>query len=184
MTDAGSIRRAGPDDAAAIAGVHVRAWRAAYRGLVPQDYLDALDAEQRAGAWAQVLAATAWPSTGVFVATGPGASGPDTVVGFSAIGPSRDEDADPAVVGEIHTVYVDPDAWAGGIGSRLVGRATDELRGAGFCRATLWTLDTNARARRFYEGRGWVLDGVTKRHDWGAFVATDVRYVMDLGARP
>ncbi|HUI03973.1 MAG TPA: GNAT family N-acetyltransferase [Acidimicrobiales bacterium] len=182
MTGAGDIRRAVVDDAAAIARVHVRAWQHAYPGLVPQDYLDALDAEERAGAWAHVLGTTAWPHTGVFVAIGPdtrgGADG--EVVGFSAISPSRDEDADPTAVGEIQTVYVDPTAWGTGTGSRLVARTLDELRAAGFRRATLWTLDTNERARRFYERRGWALDGVSKRHDWGAFVATDVRYVVEL----
>ena len=193
MSGAGTIRRAVVGDAAAIAGVHVRAWRHAYPGLVPQDYLDALDPDERAGAWEHILGATAWPHTGVLVAIaleggGPEAGAPDAgaprrgeVVGFSSIGPSRDEDADPAVVGEIQTVYVDPAAWGTGTGSRLVARALDELRTAAFRTATLWTLHTNERARLFYERRGWVLDGVTKRHDWGAFVATDVRYVMDLG---
>jgi len=183
VTSAGDIRRAVVDDAAAIARVHVRAWQHAYPGLVPQDYLDALDAEERARAWQHVLMSTAWPHTGVFVATCPDASAPGdgAVVGFSAISPSRDDDADPSAVGEIQTVYVDPAAWGTGTGSRLVTRALDELRAAGFGAATLWTLSTNERARRFYERRGWVRDGVTKRHDWGAFVATDVRYVTDLG---
>ena len=180
MTGAGAIRRAQPDDAAAIARLHVRAWQHAYPGLVPQHYLDSLDATERAGLWSQILTATAWPRRGVFVATGPGPAGHDSVLGFSAMAPSGDEDADPAVVGEIQTVYVDPTVWGTGTGSLLLARALDELRAAGFGTATLWTLDTNERARRFYERRGWVLDGVSKRHDWGAFVATDVRYVIDL----
>jgi hypothetical protein len=58
------------------------------------------------------------------------------------------------------------------------------LRGADFTTATLWVLGTNARARRFYERRGWQPDGASKLHDWGAFVATDLRYNVDLASEP
>ena len=58
----------------------------------------------------------------------------------------------------------------------------DEMVKAGYTTATLWALDTNARARRFYEIGGWRADGVTKIHDWGSFTCTDVRYVLDLMA--
>jgi hypothetical protein len=34
------LRRATPEDAAALAAVEVRSWRAAYRGLMPDAYLD------------------------------------------------------------------------------------------------------------------------------------------------
>jgi hypothetical protein len=44
----------------------------------------------------------------------------------------------------------------------------------------LWALDTNVRARRFYEIGGWATDGATKFHDWGTFQCTDIRYVRDL----
>jgi len=54
---------------------------------------------------------------------------------------------------------------------------------AGYETATLWALDTNTRARRFYEIGGWKIDGATKLHDWGTFVCTDVRYVLDLKGR-
>jgi hypothetical protein len=34
------VRVARPDDAAAVAGVHVRSWQQGYRGLLPDDFLD------------------------------------------------------------------------------------------------------------------------------------------------
>jgi hypothetical protein len=45
------------------------------------------------------------------------------------------------------------------------------------CReATLWVLDTNTRARTFYERKGWAADGATQVDEvWGATV-TEVRY--------
>ena len=45
------LRRATVDDAPAIAGVHVRTWQAAYRGLMPQALLDSLTFERRRGWW-------------------------------------------------------------------------------------------------------------------------------------
>lgn len=169
------LRRAEPADAPAVAEVHVRTWQAAYPGLIPQDYLDALRPEDRLGQWEQALGAAPWPA--VVVAEDDG-----RVVGFTSFGPSRDEDADPAEVGEVQTVYLDPAHWGHGDGAELLGAAVDELRRAGFRRATLWVLDTNARARGFYEHLGWQADGATMRHDWGAFVATDVRYARALAA--
>ena len=37
-----TVREAQPRDAAEVAGVHVRSWQVAYRGLFPDDYLDGL----------------------------------------------------------------------------------------------------------------------------------------------
>ncbi len=42
------IRPARVEDAAEMAGVHVQSWRSAYRGLVPQDFVDGLDIARRA----------------------------------------------------------------------------------------------------------------------------------------
>ena len=47
------IRRAAVADAAAIATVQVRTWQVAYRGQLPQAYLDALTPEQRESALAE-----------------------------------------------------------------------------------------------------------------------------------
>jgi len=41
------IRPATPEDARAIAEVHVASWRYAYRGLLPDDVLDRLSVEER-----------------------------------------------------------------------------------------------------------------------------------------
>jgi hypothetical protein len=42
------LRPAAPDDAIAVARVHVQSWQAAYRTLLPDDYLDQLPPEDRA----------------------------------------------------------------------------------------------------------------------------------------
>ena len=50
------LRRARPEDAVALARVHVKSWQAAYRGLLPLDYLERLDMSQRRDGWKRILA--------------------------------------------------------------------------------------------------------------------------------
>lgn len=187
------IRRATGADASAIATVHVRSWQAAYRGLLPQSYLDDLDPQRQLPYWGAVLDATDWPRRGTFVlCAGTDASSVDAasardndpgagpVVGFATISPSRDADRDPTAVGELQTLYLHPDVWRGGGGSALLHAVQHEFGRARFHAASAWVLETNAGARRFYESRGWRPDGTTKPHDWGTFVVTDVRYQVRL----
>jgi len=162
------IRRARPEDAHAIATVHVRSWKTAFSGLLPQDYLDALRPEDRLGQWQEALSSSPWPVVLVGEEAG-------RVVGFVAVAPSGDAGAGDDV-GEVETVYLDPGAWGSGRGAMLLDAGLAELERAEFARATLWVLHSNERARRFYERHGWVADGAVKEHDWVAFTATDVRY--------
>jgi GNAT superfamily N-acetyltransferase len=165
------IRPATIADALAVATVHVRSWQAAYPGLLPQDYLDDLDPQRSLGQWETVLDATVWPTTGTLVVTDA-----ETITGFASIGPTRDEDDDPTTVGELQTLYLDPDVWNTGRGSALLQAVQDQFVTARFLSASAWVLEPNRRARLFYERHGWRFDGTTKQHDWVAFVATDVRY--------
>ena len=93
------------------------------------------------------------------------------MIGFISVGPSRDEHG----VGEVYAIYVDPDLWATGAGRALIERGERELRST-YLVATLWVLEDNPRARRFYERAGWAPDRVTKSDvRWGVR-APEVRY--------
>jgi GNAT superfamily N-acetyltransferase len=148
------LRDATPADAHAVATLLVKSWRAAYRGLLPDDVLAGLSVPDRERFWSNALTARA-PRTDAVVATISGA-----VVGFAATGPPlvAAECADPDV-GDLHVLYLDPDVWRCGIGTRLHDTALDRLRSCGFTRAGLWVLDTNDRAVRFYLRRGWTDTG-------------------------
>jgi ribosomal protein S18 acetylase RimI-like enzyme len=143
------VRRAAVGDAVAIAVVHVRAWQAAYQGLLPQAYLDGLDPGQRREGWERILAETAWPQPATLLA-----EDAEGVVGFTRLCPTRDQDGDPAMVGEITCIYLLPAVWGTGIGRQLMQQSLMVLGEAGYQQATLWVLDTNERARRFYEAGG------------------------------
>ncbi|MGO8958184.1 MAG: N-acetyltransferase family protein [Streptosporangiaceae bacterium] len=170
-----TIRRATTDDAARIAEVHVRSWQGAYRGLIPQDYLDRLDLPPRVAMWGQILASVHWPAGGVLVAE----SG-SRLAGFVSYGPTRDEDATQSIVGEIMAIYLVPAAWGNGLGRELMSAALAALATAGYAKATLWVLDSNERARRFYEAAGFGPDGAVREDDSRGFVLREVRYRRPL----
>lgn len=167
------IRPGVPGDARDIAQVHVVSWRDAYRGLLPDDFLDRLSVEERE---AQRLAwfADPEPGSGILVAEEDG-----RIVGFASFGPTRDEDV-PDGTGEVPAIYVDPAVVGTGVGRRLFKAASAALRDAGFGRATLWVLEANDRARRFYELAGWTWDGSVGTHQFECANEPVVRYTVDL----
>ena len=167
------IRPATPEDARPIAEVHVASWRAAYRGLLPDAYLDRLSVDEREAQRREHLddPSGEW---GTLVAEEDG-----RVIGFVTFGPTRDDDAPPGT-GEVPAIYLDPAVVGTGIGRDLFAEATDGLRRAGYTRATLWVLEANERARRFYEKAGWTWDGSRSSHDFDCANEPMVRYAIDL----
>lgn len=153
-------------DAADIGEISVLAWRAVYRGAMPDDYLDSLDSDERAGRWVETLRAPP-PRTSVVLARQQRRS-----VGFVATGPCW-TDAD---LGELYALNVRPDAWRRGIGTSLLTAATSDLRDAGFTEAILWVLPGNTRARRFYETHGWHDEGVEQDNEVLDIVVPEIRY--------
>lgn len=167
------LRRANESDARGIAEVHVRTWQLAYRDLLPAAYLNALSIEARQRYWAtelSVLPAERRPWLAEAAAE---------VVGFASGGPSRDEGMSPSV-GEIYTLYVLPDCWARGVGRNLLDHAVRDLLEHGYDEATLWVLESNERANRFYQQAGWRTDGARKLDRIGDQEVSEVRYRIAL----
>lgn len=159
-----NLRPAAPDDAVAVAQVHVRAWQVAYRGLMPDEYLAGLRPEERAQRYDFTSADPARPRTLVAVEDG-------TILGFATISPARD--ADSAGQGELRALYVDPDCWSRGIGRALASAARGELQRLGFTQAVLWVVTGNARAQQFYRADGWTADGLHRTQQvWNVSVDT------------
>ena len=97
------------------------------------------------------------------------------IVGFVSVGPSTDIDGE----GELYAIYVLPETWGGGAGHGLMEAAKELLR-ASYAEATLYVLDDNPRARRFYEREGWALDGATKTGEFLGLPVAEVRYRISL----
>jgi GNAT superfamily N-acetyltransferase len=173
MRAAATIRAARPEDARSVAEVHVDSWRHTYRGILADEYLGRLSVEDRESMWLGAFADPD-PKSGALVAEADG-----HLVGFASFGPSRDEDA-PDGTGEVPAIYVEPAALGTGVGRELFAAVTETLRDAGFTRATLWVLEANASARRFYEKAGWSWDGAVSTHMFDCANEPVVRYAVDL----
>lgn len=167
------IRPGTREDARAIAEVHVASWRDAYRGLLPDGFLDRLSVDEREAQRAEGFDDPGSPFS-VLVAEDAG-----SVVGFVAYGPSRDDDATEET-GEVPAIYVEPGVVGTGVGRALFAAATEGLRERGYRRATLWVLEANERARRFYEKAGWRWDGTVSRHDFDCANEPVFRYAVEL----
>lgn len=101
------------------------------------------------------------------------------VVGFAAVMSSRDDDASPKC-GEVAAIYLYPEVWDRGIGRVLMDAALNRLAADGFTEVTLWVLDGNARAIRFYEHAGFRPDGARKTDDSRGFALHELRYRRKL----
>jgi ribosomal protein S18 acetylase RimI-like enzyme len=174
-----NIRRAVVSDARAVADVHVRTWRSAYRGIVPDAYLDALSVDQRENAWHESITRGS-PELWV-------ADSQSVVTGWVAFGPSRDADAAPSV-GEVEAIYVSPHQWSMGIGSNLWYTARARLRERKFAAVTLWVLEENQRALGFYRRFGFRPDLSSRKEiNIGCKNLWEVRYqcvLLDGTRRP
>ncbi len=167
-----SHRQATPADAGAIAGLHIASWRSAYRGLLADAFLESQDLAERTAKWESMLAE---PEVIVLLA-----EDARHLLGF-ACGPTRDGDADPTSAWEIYNLHVDPDRRGSGIGGRLFDAAADLGRERRARELTLWVVDQNAPARRFYERKGMQPDGASQLHQVGPGAAlSEVRYRASL----
>jgi GNAT superfamily N-acetyltransferase len=155
------LREARNGDESTVADIHVRAWQEAYRGLIPDEFLDTLEPEDRARSYNFGSDDPAAPTTLLAVQEGEDCG--EVILGFVTFCRSRDADAPDH--GEIAALYVDPDRYEGGVGRMLMAEARRRLWEAGFTDALLWVLEGNDRAIRFYENEGWTLDGATRAEE-------------------
>lgn len=148
-------------------------WRAAYRGLIPDTTLDAMDVAEIAAAFARWIADPRPGSSCLVVQSGA------EVVGYAFCGPYRWPELSDA--GEVYAIYVDPTWWGKGAGRALLAAAERRLRDAGHAEAALWVLEGNRVGRGFYEAVGWRADGaVGERCEVDD--APEVRYRRALAA--
>ncbi len=165
------VRRATTADTPKMGRVHVRAWQMAYRGLMPDEYLDGLSSEERERMWSEALSQRDTSRLVLVV------EDDDDVVGFAAVGPS----ADPRT-GELYSINVDPDGWGSGHGRALLSAAEAELATLGYGVAQLWVLPGNRRARHLYEAAGWAPDGAERTIEVLGVVVQEIRYHRKLSS--
>lgn len=158
------IRRAKESDVRSIAEVHVASSRATYGNLCDESFT----VEAREIAWREWM-----PTEKTFTFVAENESG---IVGFANFGPTRDSYQGFNNIGELYSVYVLPGNIGSGTGYELTTGALEQLRANGFQAVTLWVLESNQRARDFYERVGFSLDGTTRTSEKDGQHLVEVRY--------
>lgn len=130
------------DDRLAISKIYEESWKYAYRGIVPQSYLEKIPE----GQWAPRIEEDNRKNL-VMIRE-------EKLIGTSSFGRSRM--AEMKEFGEIISLYLLPEVMGNGYGSLLLKAALAELSKMGFDKVFLWVLEENYRARHFYEKFGFV----------------------------
>ena len=73
-------------------------------------------------------------------------------------------------------LYVLEEFWNLGIGRTLMENSLTALERDGFGSVKVWVLETNQRARSFYEKFGFKTDGLRKTEKLEDFVLREIRY--------
>ncbi|MEV5959598.1 GNAT family N-acetyltransferase [Streptomyces sp. NPDC051987] len=166
------VRPMALDDCDRVSEIRVRGWQFAYRGLMPQPFLDGLSVEQDAERRRARYRDGGNAVTELVAVRG------GTIVGWAAHGPYRDGDVRTGDA-ELYALYVDAAHLGTGVGRALLGTVLEQC--AGHTRVRLWVLKENARARRFYEIAGFVADGAEEPYEVDGVAVPEVRYVKELG---
>jgi len=159
-----AIRPAEVDDVDGIQRVARRTWHATYDETLGPATVDAQVDEWYADA---AVRDGVEDDEAIYLV----ATAEDAVVGYAAAGPGEAA----ADCASLHAIYVHPDHWHDGIGSRLLDVVSDRLRRRGFDCLRIHVLADNDRARRFYEHHGFT-QSERQRIELAGVTTTEVVY--------
>ncbi|MDO5565671.1 MAG: GNAT family N-acetyltransferase [Planctomycetia bacterium] len=150
------------DDRRQIGRIYEESWKYAYKGLVPQDYLDGIQAD----AWAKRI-----DDAGRYTLV---ATENSCTFGTAAYSASRFPQMNG--YGEINSIYLLPEYIGKGYGRLLLQAAINGLSEIGFKNIFLWVLEDNHSARRFYERSGFMCSGVFNNDNIGGKNLREIQF--------
>lgn len=154
------------DDRMAISKIYEESWKCAYKGIIPQQYLDSIPA----GRWA---AKADNPTQKTLLCIDDG-----KMVGTSSFCKSRFEQF--CDWGEVVSIYFLPEYMGKGYGKILMESVVAELKRQGYENIFLWVLEENIRARHFYEQFGFTLTDDFMEDQIGGKDLREVRYIYSV----
>jgi GNAT superfamily N-acetyltransferase len=174
------IRGATTADLPAIAEIHAMSWRAAYRGILADAFLDGDLLEDRKTRWSEI-AERIGPRDNLLIAT----EGKDAI-GFIAGWTSSALGCDDGYGLFIDNLHVRPDLRGNRYGEHLLRALAENAKASATTDATpdaklsayLWLLDGNAPAHRFYRRFGG-RDGECRSIEFGGRTVGETRIVWD-----
>jgi len=166
-----TIRKAMSEDAYDYAVCHISCWQSAYKGIVPDEFLENMLAkkDQQVEKYKKTL-------------TDPGdceyycVMYTERMIGWLIINQSRDENK--SGIGEIWAIYLIEEFWGRGYGKAMLDFAVQELRSAKCKEIFLWVFEENNRARRFYEKHNFCFDGIKREVNWYGKPLVQLKYIF------
>jgi GNAT superfamily N-acetyltransferase len=130
-----------------ISRLHVLCWQQAYEGILPEEYLKTLSADDRVKEWRDTI-----DDPEVFKLI---ASDGERIVGFVSAGSARDNVAAYGD-GEIYAIYNHRDFYRKGIGRNFLARVAKFWLAKGGCSLVVLFIGANKRAEVFYQSLGGI----------------------------
>ena len=154
------------DDVQSISHIYEESWKTAYKGMIPQSYLDNIPK----GHWVEALKSRVWQSLILLEGKHP--------VGTAAYCPARDERFKD--YGEIVSIYLLPEYMGKGYGKQLFQAVMDQLLGQGYKKLYLWVLEENERAIRFYKSFGFKASGIYLEDHIDGKDLREIQYIYEV----
>jgi len=164
------IRKVLPEEAYEYAVCHTNCWHAAYKGIIPNEYLANMlsDMEQIVERTRKRINESSNDEFCLITLD-------EKIIGKLGYSHCRDEDKPDA--GEIHAIYLLPEYWDKGYGRQTMEYTLGKLKDTGYREVIIWVLKENIRARLFYEKFGFKFDGTAKEINIGKPLL-EVRYSL------
>ena len=152
-----TIRLAKPEDALEMAEVHMRSWEVAYKGIISEEFIQEKNSTRQA-LFKRII--TNDNKTNFVLQYN------NKTVGIMTVDCPRDDDVSDDCY-ELKGIYLHPDYYRMGIGTKSVEFAFDLALGLGKHQMTVWVLADNINAIKFYEKCGFIADGKSKTLEYG-----------------
>jgi len=152
-----TIRLAKPADAPDMAEVIIRSWEAAYRGIVPDDYIWEKNATRL-----EFYQRTITDENKTFYVI----QADGSTVGVMSFGEPGDE-TKRASLHELWSLYLHPERQRRGIGTQAMDFVLAEARRLGKKELLVWVLEDNVNAIKFYTKCGFSPDGGERFWEYG-----------------
>ena len=154
------VRKATSEDSIIVGEVHSKAWKSAYRGIMPDDYIDKDTASKRTE---EFLESIKDGKCTYFLLEESGQT-----AGVVKISEEND-------TLEIDSIYILNEFRGNGIGRQFMD-FIKAYRTQGMI--FLWVLEDNTKARRFYENNGFVMSGDSRTINRGVELK-QIKYVIN-----
>ena len=168
-----NIRKAIAEDAYDLAFCHISSWQSAYKGIVPDEYLEKMliEKDQLIERYRNNIKDTGYPEYFCVMYDG-------KIIGFIIINISFDNEKHN--IGEIWAVYLIEEFRNMGYGKEMLKFSIEKLKNLESEEIFLWVFEENIKARKFYEKNNFNYNGEKRENSWYGKPLIQLKYVLNI----